>query len=133
MRRNMMLAAVLAVLALVVPMTGHAFTRIASCSSSATATNACPVTFTCPVHPINLRAIPGSINFIGVVDVTVSDGTDSFTHSSEWITGRIQIDGPSFTTVQMAPFVTCTLSVTTSAGLIPSPVAGGSALGVVEA
>ncbi|MGH2829273.1 MAG: hypothetical protein ACRDJM_02205 [Actinomycetota bacterium] len=126
MRRNIVLGAILAVLALVVPMTGHAFTTVASCSTSATAINACPVTFVCPVHTVNLRAEP-AFAFVGIVDITLSDSFgNSFTHSSEWFTGRIQFDGPTWTTVQMEPFATCSLSATTADGSLGNPTTGSS-------
>lgn len=134
--RKLTLAAILAALSLIAPMTGHALTTVASCTVAAAdfgTPPGCGVTFQCPNHTMNLRAIPVDFDFVGVVHIYFTDGIQVVEQDTEWVTGRIQVDGPSFTTVLPDAYGTCYMGVDTADSTIAPPLSGGSASGVAEA
>lgn len=134
--RKLTLVVILMALALVAPMTGHALTEVAGCTVSSAnfgVTPGCGASFVCPPHSINLRAIPQDFEFVGVVDIYFTDGTNVVTQTTEWMTGRIQVDGPEFTTVLPVAGASCYIGVDTSDSTMVPPLSGGSARGVAEA
>ncbi len=133
MRIKLGFIAGVAALALAVPMTSQAWTTVASCSGSAAtgASASCTKTFVCPAHTVNLRAEPG-FTYRGALQVAVTDGVTTAAQDTYWVTGRIQLDGPAFTTAQFLPGATCTLTIIANAP-DPEAFAGGTFFGRVEA
>lgn len=139
MRVKLVIVAILAALALLAPMTGHALTEVAGCTVTAAnfgVVPGCGTTFVCPVHTFNLRAVPLDFDFVGVVSIYFldGDGITNVTQVTEWVTGRIQVDGPDFTTIlSNTPYGTCYIGVDTADSTIVPPLSGGAARGIAEA
>lgn len=134
--RKLTLAAILAAMMLIAPMTGHALTKVAGCNVTAAnfgVTPGCGVSFQCPAHTMNLRAIPVDFDFVGVVHIYFTDGIQVVEQDTEWVTGRIQVDGPDFTTVLPDAYGTCYMGVDTLDSTVLPPLSGGSAGAVAEA
>ncbi|HEX9695814.1 MAG TPA: hypothetical protein VGB64_05820 [Actinomycetota bacterium] len=134
--RKLTLVVILMALALVAPMTGHALTEVAGCTVASAdfgVIPGCGVSFICPPHTINLRAVPADFDFVGVVDIYFTDGVSVVTQTTEWLSGRIQVDGPEFTTVLPVAGASCYLGTDTSESTIVPPLSGGAARGTAEA
>ena len=134
--RKSILAVMLAAVALMLPLTGHALTKVAGCNVSAAnfgVVPGCGVSFLCPAHTMNLRAVPVDFDFVGIVHIYFTDGTSVVEQDTEWVTGRVQVDGPDFTTVLPVAGASCYMGVDTLDSAILPPLSGGSAGAVAEA